>query len=160
MSSPPKIMAVASAGGHWIQLMRLRKAWDGLPVVYVSTEPGLARSVTRMAHDEGNPAPRFAAVTDANLSGRLRLVRQLAEMVVVVLRHRPDVVITTGAAPGYFALRLGKLLGARTIWIDSMANAGELSTSGREAGRYADLWLTQWEHLARPGGPGFMGAVL
>ena len=41
MPSPPKIMAVASAGGHWIQLMRLRKAWDGLPVVYVSTEPGL-----------------------------------------------------------------------------------------------------------------------
>jgi len=160
MPSPPKIMAVASAGGHWIQLMRLRKAWDGLPVVYVSTEPGLARCVTRMARDEGNPPPRFAVVTDANLSERLCLARQFVEMVVVVLRHRPDVVITTGAAPGYFALRLGKLLGARTIWIDSMANAEELSASGREAGRHADLWLTQWEHLACPGGPCFMGAVL
>ena len=160
MSTPPKLMAVASAGGHWIQLMRLRKAWDGLPVIYVTTEPGLSDSVARLARDEGNPPPGFAAVTDANLSERLRLVRQLVEVFVVVLRHRPDVVITTGAAPGYFALRFGRLFGARTIWIDSMANAEELSTSGREAGKHADLWLTQWEHLARPEGPHFMGAVL
>ena len=44
-------------------------------------------------------------------------------MLGLLLRHRPDVIVTTGAAPGYFALRFGKLLGARTIWIDSMANA-------------------------------------
>ena len=69
-------------------------------------------------------------------------------------------IITTGAAPGYFALRFGKLFGTRTIWIDSMANAEELSKSGQEVGKHADLWLTQWEHLARPGGPHYMGAVL
>jgi len=153
-------MAVASAGGHWIQLMRLRKAWDGLHAIYVTTEPGLSDSVTKMARDEGNPPPGFVAVTDANLSKRGMLVRQLVEMFVVVLRHRPDVVITTGAAPGYFAVRFGKLFGARTIWIDSMANAEEISISGREAGKLADLWLTQWEHLARPDGPHFVGAVL
>jgi len=61
---------------------------------------------------------------------------------------------------GYFALRFGKLFGARTIWIDSMANAEELSKSGKEVGRYADLWLTQWEHLASSEGPRFIGAVL
>jgi hypothetical protein len=153
-------MAVASAGGHWIQLMRLRKAWDGLPAIYVTTEPGLEDFVTRMARDAGNPPPRFATVTDANLTERVRLVRQLFGMLRVVLCHRPDVIITTGAAPGYFALRLGRLIGARTIWIDSMANAEALSKSGLEAGKYADLWLTQWEHLARPEGPHFMGAVL
>jgi hypothetical protein len=70
------------------------------------------------------------------------------------------VIITTGAAPGYFALRVGKLFGARTIWIDSMANAETLSKSGQEVGKYADLWLTQWEHLARPQGPHYLGAVL
>lgn len=156
----PRLMVVASAGGHWVQLMRLRRAWAGLMVTYVTTEPGLADVVRAMARDEGNPAPAFAAVTDANLSEKARLIRQLVEIFLVVLRHRPDVIITTGAAPGYFALRFGKLLGARTIWIDSMANAEELSKSGQEVGRYADLWLTQWEHLARPEGPHFMGAVL
>jgi hypothetical protein len=73
---------------------------------------------------------------------------------------RPDVVISTGAAPGFLALRLGRLLGARTIWVDSVANGEELSMSGKLAGRYADLWLTQWEHLAHEGGPQFRGNVL
>jgi len=47
------------------------------------------------------------------------------------------------------ALRLGKLLGCRTVWLDSIANAEEISMSARLARRYADLWLTQWEDLSR-----------
>ncbi len=140
--------------------MRMRKAWNGLETLYVSTDPGLAEIAAAMCREESNPPPKFIAVTDANLSEKLRLVQQLGQILLAVLRHRPDVIITTGAAPGYFAIRFGKLVGARTIWIDSMANAEELSKSGKEARKYADLWLTQWEHLARPEGPHFMGAVL
>lgn len=160
MSARPKLMVVASAGGHWVQLMRLRKAWDKLQTVYVSTEPGLEDIVKAMARDEENPPPKFASVTDANLREKMNLVRQLCEVFFIVLRHRPDVIITTGAAPGYFALRFGKLFGARTIWVDSMANAEKLSKSGQEVGKYADLWLTQWEHLAKPEGPHYIGMVL
>ena len=32
--------------------------------------------------------------------------------------------------------------------------------SGRVAGRVADLWLTQWPHLARDEGPFCRGSVL
>lgn len=160
MPSNPKLMVVASAGGHWVQLMRMRKAWDGLDTIYMTTESGLSDIVKTMARDEGNPPPKFISVTDANLSEKMRLIRQLFEVLLAVLRHRPDVIITTGAAPGYFALRFGKLIGARTIWIDSMANAEKLSKSGQEVRKYADLWLTQWEHLAQSEGPHFMGRVL
>jgi hypothetical protein len=51
-------------------------------------------------------------------------------------------------------------LRARTIWIDSIANVERLSSSGAQARRVADVWLTQWEHLARPEGPEYWGAVL
>ena len=44
---------------------------------------------------------------------------------------RPDVIITTGAAPGAMALVFGKLVGARTIWIDGLASADKLLASGR-----------------------------
>jgi hypothetical protein len=69
-------------------------------------------------------------------------------------------VITTGAAPGYFAVRIGKLLGARVVWVDSIANAEELSLSGQKAGSFVDLWLTQWPQLARECGPKHFGNVL
>jgi hypothetical protein len=76
------------------------------------------------------------------------------------VRTRPDVVVSTGAAPGYFALRIGKILGARTVWIDSIANAEALSRTGTLVRPWADLWLTQWPHLAADGGPAYAGSVL
>jgi UDP-N-acetylglucosamine:LPS N-acetylglucosamine transferase len=81
-------------------------------------------------------------------------------ILVIMLRERPDVVISTGAACGYFSIRLGKLMGARTIWIDSIANIDEVSMAGQLVKPYADHWLTQWPHLAQPGGPRYFGAVL
>jgi hypothetical protein len=78
----------------------------------------------------------------------------------IVFKERPDVIISTGAAPGYIAIRLGKLFGARSIWVDSIANVEQLSMSGALAGGRADLWLTQWPHLAKENGPYYKGAVL
>lgn len=153
-------MLVASAGGHWVELMRLYPAWHDLRATYVSTDPSLGEVVRRIARENGQPAPAFHAVTEANQWRKARLVKLLLQLILVLLRTRPDVILTTGAAPGYFAVRIGKMLGARTIWIDSMANADELSLSGRRVGRHADLWLTQWEHLAQPEGPHYLGSIL
>jgi UDP-N-acetylglucosamine:LPS N-acetylglucosamine transferase len=83
----------------------------------------------------------------------------VVQLLWIFLRERPDVLVTTGSGPGMVALRLAKLIGARTMWIDSIANAGEVSLSGRRAGKHADVWLTQWEHLARPDGPHYEGSV-
>lgn len=160
MSGKTHVLAVASAGGHWVQLMRLRPAWKGLRVTYVTTDPDFHQTVFQYAKDEGEQAPSFYTVVEANRWQKVRLIRQLLGIVFIIARTRPDVIISTGAAPGYFALRIGRLFGAKTVWIDSVANAEKLSMSGQRIGKYADLWLTQWEHLATPDGPKYLGSVL
>lgn len=145
-----RVMAVASGGGHWVQLLRLRPAFAGHEVAWVTTQSDYASDV------EG----RLYIVRDASLWDKLGLVVLFLQMAWLMLRVRPRVVITTGAAPGFAALFFGRLVGARTIWLDSIANAETLSGSGARAGRWADVWLTQWEHLARPDGPQYWGAVL
>lgn len=146
-----KILAVASGGGHWVQMLRLRPAFQGHDVVYVSTHAGCADMV--------RPA-RFYAVPDANRSAKASLLKLAVNMAAIMLREKPDIVLSTGAAPGFFSLFFAKVMRAKTIWIDSIANVEELSLSGRRVRRYADLWLTQWRHLARPDGPRYAGAVL
>ncbi|WP_299356622.1 UDP-N-acetylglucosamine--LPS N-acetylglucosamine transferase [uncultured Shimia sp.] len=158
--STPHVMAVASAGGHWIQLTRLSPAWRDCRVTYVTTNPDLRNMAKDVAAAAGVKQADFHSVADANRSRKFRLLLSLLQIAFVMLRQRPDVVITTGAAPGYFALRLGRLIKCRTVWVDSIANADELSLSGQMAGKHADLWLTQWEHLALPEGPEFHGAVV
>lgn len=147
-----RILAVASGGGHWVQLLRLRPAFEGAQVTYVTTDPGYAQDL--------EPGVRLRFVNDASRWNKVGLIRMALRLLWIMLRERPHVVISTGAAPGYFALRLARLVRARTIWVDSMANVEELSMSGEKVGRYADLWLTQWAHLARPDGPHYAGSVL
>ena len=146
-----KVLAVASSGGHWVQLRRIVPAFADSEVVYVTVLESYRSQV---------PDNKFYSVNDAtrwNKSGLILLALQLAW---IIAKERPTVVISTGAAPGYFAVLLGRWFGARTIWIDSMANIEELSMSGSRAGRYADLWLTQWPHLAKAEGPHYGGSVL
>lgn len=135
----PRVLAIASGGGHWVQLLRLRPAWDGARVTYVSVRPAYASDV---------PGERFMTINDATRWDKVGLVRMALKLAWIMLRVRPQAVVSTGAAPGYFAIRLGKLLGARTIWVDSIANVEEMSMTGRLVASHTSLWLTQWAHLA------------
>ncbi len=146
-----KILAVASGGGHWVQLLRLRPAFEGHDVVYVTVQKNYATQVS------GN---RFYTITDATRWNRWHLLKMIVQVAWIVLKERPDIVISTGAAPGVVALRLGKWLGARTIWLDSIANVEVMSMSGERVQQAADLWLTQWEHLGKEEGPQFRGSVM
>lgn len=146
-----RVLALSSGGGHWVQLLRLRPAFDGCDVVFATVKPEYQMDV---------PGEAFRVIPDANRWSKISLLRSALGVLRVLWRERPDVVVSTGAAPGYFAIRLAPLLRARTIWVDSVANIDELSLSGRRAGAHASLWLTQWPHLARPGGPYCRGSVL
>ncbi|MDB6093017.1 MAG: Oligosaccharide biosynthesis protein Alg14 like protein [Verrucomicrobia bacterium] len=147
----PKVIAVSSGGGHWVQLLRLRPAFVDSDVTFVTVNPGNRRDV-------GDA--KFRLIPDSNRWNKLALVRSMLGAFWILLMVRPDVVITTGAAPGYFMVRLAKVFGARTVWLDSVANAETLSMSGEKAGRHVDLWLTQWSHLAKENGPVYRGSVL
>jgi UDP-N-acetylglucosamine:LPS N-acetylglucosamine transferase len=146
-----RILAVSSGGGHWVQMLRLRPAFAGTEVRYASVGANRAADVA--------PAP-YHPIPDANRAQKLKLLWLLFRLTWLVLRLRPDIVISTGAAPGYVAVRIGRMLRARTLFLDSIANAEELSLSANLARRHCDLVLTQWPHLAEGDSPGYRGSVL
>ncbi len=146
-----RILAVSSGGGHWVQLLRITPAFDEHELLFATVSPDYRSEV----------APRrLYVINDATRWNKPGLLALALRLWVIMLRVRPHVVVSTGAAPGYFALRFGKWLGARTIWLDSIANVERMSLSGERVRPYADLWLTQWPHLAKDEGPHFSGAVL
>lgn len=134
-----KILVIASAGGHWIELLRLRPAFENHEVTYVSTKESFREMVS------GQP---YFCVPDSSRWDKLSLLKCLWAVHKIVKSVRPDVVLTTGAAPGLMALISGRTLGAKTIWIDSIAQVEELSLSGKIAQKFADKTYTQWPDLA------------
>jgi UDP-N-acetylglucosamine:LPS N-acetylglucosamine transferase len=148
----PRVLFVSSSGGHWIQLRRLRPAFDDWSRYYACTNAGYRSTI--------DPEERFFGVPEATRWNKVRLVFQALTVLWIMLRTHPEVVVSTGASPGFFAMLFGRLLRRKTIWVDSIANVDELSLSGQQARRFADLWLTQWEHLACPEGPKYFGSLV
>lgn len=149
-----RILAVASGGGHWVQLLRLMPAFEGCDVAFLTINK---------AYRSQAQGRRFYTVNDATRWNKLALLVMCLRIAWILHKERPHVIISTGAAPGYFALRLGRMMGIKTVWIDSIANVERLSLSGERIGKHADFWLTQWPHLAAgvgEAGPLYRGAVL
>lgn len=144
-------MAIASEGGHWIQLQRLMPAFEDCETIFVSTKEGYRKMV---------PDSKFYAVKDANRWTKMDLMKMTLQIAMVVFKVRPDFIISTGAAPGIIGICFGKLVGSKSIWIDSIANAEKLSMSGKLAKYVSSMHLTQWEHLAEGNKPAFKGKVI
>lgn len=146
-----KVLAISSGGGHWIELLRLQPAFGDASMHFVTVRADYRADIAQ---------GEFHTVRDATQWNPFGAVVLALQVLLLIVRIRPDIVVSTGAAPGYFALRFGKLCGARTIWIDSLANVEQLSKAGRMVGKYADLWLTQWPDLASKTGPHYAGQVI
>jgi UDP-N-acetylglucosamine:LPS N-acetylglucosamine transferase len=135
-----QICLAASAGGHMNQLLKLAESWKGYNTFYVTTTAVLEEKLS----EQGN----VYIVGECNREYPWRVIQVLVRCISIILRERPDVVISTGAAVGCITCFLGKLVGAKVVWIDSIANVERLSLSGRIIRPFADLILAQWSELA------------
>jgi hypothetical protein len=134
-----RVMLIASGGGHWIEMTRLADAFRCCHCEFVSTAPNL------IAPFGDRPVVK---VTDGSRDTMWALLGSFRQLWRLIRERRPDIVVSTGAAPGAIAIYIAKLYGIRTIWIDSVANSDSLSLSGRAVRPIADLCLTQWPQLA------------
>ncbi len=140
--APRRVLAIASGGGHFVQLLRLRPAWEGHDVTYATVHAASGVDVA--------PA-RLLTFRDVSRADWWRLPLALWDVARILVRVRPHVIITTGALPPLLALALARPFGVRTLWIDSIANSERLSGSGGQAGRIASQVITQWPELAQRG---------
>ena len=134
-----KVLAIASGGGHWVQLLRLLPAFKEHEITFVSTNEVFSNMVSPYT---------FYTVADSNRKSTMSILRSVVAVMRIVFKVRPDIIITTGAAPGLMFICVGKLMGAKTIWVDSIANVEKISMSGQIASKMADRTYTQWPELS------------
>ena len=135
-----KILAISSPGGHWIQL---NKICDGLlqqqthKIIYV-----VPTSLFKSKKQENQ-----YSVIDVSADNKFMLIPCALQILYILLRERPNTIISTGAAPGVLAMLIAKFLPIKTIWVDSIANVRQISRSGKIVKNHVNIFLTQWQHL-------------
>lgn len=153
MRSKLKICLAASAGGHLSQLLKLRGSWKGYETFCVTTK----EVMREMLRQHG----KVYVVGECNRQHPIQVLKVLLRCIRIVSRERPDVAISTGAAVGCIMCFLGKLLGTKVVWIDSITNVERISLSGRMVRYIADLFLVQWVELTeRYSNVEYAGAII
>lgn len=134
-----KICLAASAGGHLSQLLKIADCWNDYNTFWVTT--------SQVVQEKLRKCGKVYVVGECNRQHPLRVLKVLLRCIRLVLRERPCVVISTGAAAGCIVCFLAKITGAKIIWIDSVTNLEKLSLSGRMVRYIADVFLVQWPEL-------------
>lgn len=148
-----RILLICSGGGHLVQMSRLAPAIPKEDHLILATvgEPG---SFPDRKPDE------LVQLPDFNRQSWRAALAGIPRVFFSVLRLRPTHVISTGAAPGVIGILAGRACGARTLWIDSIANTRRLSVSGRIALICSSEVYTQWEALSHGQRPAYKGRVI
>lgn len=140
-SKKPKVLAIASPGGHWIQLNKICNPLDDrFNMVYITPGAQYATAVKK--------SRTVLSITDASADSKLKLIPLTFQLLYIFIKERPTAIISTGAAPGAIAFLLAKFLPIKTIWVDSIANVSQISRSGRMVQKHADKVITQWQPLS------------
>ena len=136
-----RICLAASAGGHLTQLLKLEDCWRDGEFFFITT--------TDVMKEKLEKSDKTYVVGECNRNHPARVIKVLLNCIRIAFTENFDVVISTGAAAGCLMCFLGKIKGAKIVWLDSITNVEKLSLSGRMVRFIADLFFVQWPELAR-----------
>jgi UDP-N-acetylglucosamine--N-acetylmuramyl-(pentapeptide) pyrophosphoryl-undecaprenol N-acetylglucosamine transferase len=144
LSTGLRICLAASGGGHVRQLLDLEPAFLGHDVFFVTEDTALGRSLP--SKYRLHYVPHFA-LGQARLGAPFRMLRAAAANFLasarIILKERPDVLISTGAGAVYFTVLWARLLGAKIILIESFARFTSLSAFAKIAHPLAHYGIVQ-----------------
>ncbi len=134
---------MSSTGGHLLQLVALRDAFEGFERVWVTFDAGDSRAL--LAGEEV-----VHAYSPTNRNAR-NLLRNVGLALRVVPRMRPAVVVTTGAGVAVPFAWVGRLFGARVVYVESLTRIERPSLTYRLIRPIVSRTYVQWPELRLPG---------
>lgn len=149
------VLLACSSGGHLLQMLALREAWEPFTHAWVTDDRSDTRSLLA-----GAKGPVYFAhwPTSRNL---VTLVRNLILAWRLVRTVRPRVVLTTGAGTAVPFAWVARLHGASVVFVESVTRIDSPSLSCRLLRPVAERLYVQWPELQRVvRGSRYAGSVL
>ena len=147
-----QLLLVCSSGGHLLQLHALEQAWRPFVRCWVSFDKSDVRSLLA-----GERLVFAHGPTNRSLKN---LAKNLALAVSVIRRTRPRVILTTGAGVAVPFAWIGRLAGARIVYVESLTRIDAPSLSCRLIRPVAARVYVQWPELvAAVPGARYAGSV-
>lgn len=140
-----KICLACTHGGHLTEMLGLMDAFEGHDYFFVTYASETSKDIenayfTKFEKECLNSKTKFGFM----------LIKTLINAVKILIKEKPDVIVSTGGADIAVPFcYIGKVLGAKVIFIETLARITIPSGGGRLVYPIADLFLVQWESLLR-----------
>lgn len=136
-----KVCLVGSSGGHLTHLYMLKDFWKNEDHFWVTFPKEDAKSLLAKEKVYACHYP-----TNRNLKN---LIKNTFLAFRVLFKEKPDLIISSGAAVAVPFFYLGKLFGAKTIYIEVFDRMDKPTVTGRLVYPVTDKFIVQWEEMKK-----------
>jgi len=137
-----KLCLVCSSGGHFLQLHSLKELWREYERFWV-TFPH--KDTQFLLQNEKKYWANYP--TNRNIKNLIKNI--FLAWKILIKKEKPDIVISTGAGVSVPFIYIARLVGIKTVYIESLARINNLSLSGKLVYPLAHYFLVQWPELAK-----------
>lgn len=132
-----KIALACNQGGHLTEMTFLSEAFEDHDTFYLMYDTFRSSEIDDRKY-----------LIDKIDTSPIRMILSFFTVARILLKERPDVIVSTGAEIAIPAFFIGKLLGCQTVFVESWCRVKTRSTTGRVVYPISDLFLVQWPDLA------------
>ena len=156
MNKKEIVMFVASQGGHFTELMKLKKLFGKYDSVLVTDNLKATKDIEELrvfkdiAYSKATaerrekkagekPAPRW--------KGMWMYCKMFSVCLRIYLKYNPKVIISTGSHIAVPLFLYGKIFGSKTLYIESNAKVYTKSLTGKLVERLSHKIYVQWPEM-------------
>lgn len=132
-----KVCLVGSSGGHMTHLYMLKPFWKNKNRFWVTFDKEDAKSLL-----ENEKVYPCYYPTNRSIKA---LIKNLKVAYKVLKKEKPDLIISSGAAVAVPFFYIGKIMGAKLIYIEVFDRLDKPTMTGRMVYPITDKFIVQWE---------------
>lgn len=132
-----KVCLVGSSGGHLTHLYMLKPFWKNKNRFWVTFDKEDAKSLL-----ENEKVYPCYYPTNRSIKA---LIKNLKVAYKVLKKEKPDLIISSGAAVAVPFFYIGKIMGAKLIYIEVFDRLDKPTMTGRMVYPINDIFIVQWE---------------
>ncbi|MBS7021471.1 MAG: polysaccharide biosynthesis protein [Firmicutes bacterium] len=141
------VMFISSTGGHFNELMQLEPMFSKYDY-HIVTEKIKTSDVLKKKYQNRIDFLIYGT-KDHLLSYPFKLFANCFISLYLYLKIHPDYIITTGTHTAGPMCCIGKILGSKIIYIETFANIGTKTATGKLLYPISDLFIVQWKSMVK-----------
>lgn len=141
MDKKLKICLVGSSGGHLAHLYMLKPFWKNIDRFWVTFDKEDARSLLQ-------GEKMYPLYFPSNRSIKALIINTWRAL-KILLKEKPNLIISSGAAGAVPFFWLGKFFGAKTIYIEVFDRINASTIAGKLCYPVTDKFIVEWDEMKK-----------